>query len=58
MHTKLLNKYKINCMELHFVPVAADHILKHPTNTICNLELVSVAMTESKYYTIHLRQLS
>lgn len=45
-------------MELHFVPVVADHTLKHPTSAICNLERVSVAMTESKYYTIHLRQLS
>lgn len=45
-------------MELHFAPVVADHILKHPTNATCNLELVSVAMTESKYYNIHLRQLS
>lgn len=42
--------FSLTC-ELCFVPVVADH-------STCNLELVSVAMTERKYCTIHLRQLS
>lgn len=53
----MLNKSK-KCRAVHFKPVVADHMLKYPTNIMRNLKLVSVAMTESKYYTIHLKQLS